>query len=269
VGIFPKKNCDRRVIFSHDYDDYFRSMSPVKYFELIGQLRSRIPAKDQVYDNPCTFIDTAMDQVEKYVEIIRHMESPIYIPGDGIGLGSYVCRMLGKDYVSSEPNDIGREAVLCGLISNSNKFNLVDVRGCKSVFCANVVKYLDIDVFNMLCDEYNVAQWDEQPILYGKWFNGGDVRLWYNYYMESIMKDTKFKYETILINLSKKFNLVATDNLCRAALRKLKIDKNDKSPMLICTHPKIGIPSYCILSRGFNFDMVNGHTGQIKDFVTE
>lgn len=269
VGIFPLKESSRRIIYANDYDEYISQLSHVEYFELIVQFRNRVPAKDQTYDNPVTFVDTALDQIEKYIEVLRVMEEPIYIPGDGIGAGSYACKVLGKQYFSSEPNLIGKEARLCGLISSSNSFNLLDARGCKSVFLANVVKYLDQDVFTMLRSDNKVVQWDEQPILHGKWYNGGDVRLWFNYYTEPMIKETKLKYDRILLNLSKKFNLVASDNLCRAALRKLDIKKNNKSPLLISTHPKIGIPSYCILTRGFNFDAKNGHVGQIKDFVTE
>jgi hypothetical protein len=47
--------------------------------------------------SPVTFVDTSMSQIEKYMVILKDMNEPIYIPGDGIGTASYVCKMLGKN----------------------------------------------------------------------------------------------------------------------------------------------------------------------------
>lgn len=271
IGIFPEVGSSRRVIYNNDYDLYIAQLTPPEYLELVSKYRKYEPAKYQKFDDPRTFIDTALNQVEKYVAIMQDLEEPIYIPGDGLGIGSYVARMLKKKYFSSEPHKIGYEARKCGLITSDRPFMLLDCVGMKTVFLANIVQYLDSDIYKMLLDsKIKICLWDEMPDLsLGRWKNGGDVRLWYNYDGPLVLKESKIKYERILLNLSKRFNLIPVDNLCVATLAKLRIEKNSNSPLIVCTHPRRGSPSYCILTRSFNFDLKNGRTGQLKDICGE
>jgi len=272
VGIFPEldpsEESKRRVIYKNDYEDFIKSLSDVELFKLFGEFRQPITVINQQYDNASTFVQTVMEQIEKYVLILRDLEEPIYIPGDGLGAGSYVCKMLGKKYISCEPNAIGYESHLVGLITYRCSFNIQDAKTCNTVFLGNVANFLSKEE-RLSLKEMRVCIWDEQPPDIKGWFNGGDVRLWYNYEVVPLMPEMKFKFPQLIRNLSKKYNLIPEDNISAAVLEKLKIKSNPNRKLIITGRPKLGVPSYCIFTRSFSYDTKHGRRGQMKDMVSD
>jgi len=131
VGVFPVVVTSCRINYTGDYDDYIRSLTRNELFELYGKYRYSERNRNQDYSTPVSFITTAMEQIENYTVMFRKIKSlgySVYIPGDGIGLGSYISSMLGIKYFSSEPNDIGRESNIQGLISSRNSFSYEDAK---------------------------------------------------------------------------------------------------------------------------------------------
>jgi len=76
------------------------------------------------YDNPLDQgrmfrkrrFQVAMELLGEYKRSTEKRK-PLYIPGDGLGFFSLAARVLDLEYVSSEPGDCGRLAVLMGLIT--------------------------------------------------------------------------------------------------------------------------------------------------------
>jgi len=266
IGIFEKKVSELYVVkYKGDYSSYISSLSYKEYFLLLSSFRRSCPVSRQDYMSPVTFVDTSMSQIEKYMVILKDMNEPIYIPGDGIGTASYVCKMLGKKYLSSEPWSIGKEGVYCGLISKIGYFDLNDVALCSSVFLGNMAKYLsDADMYAL--SSYDVVQWDEQPILPGIWYNKGDVRLWSTIKSPLYLDERKVRYEDIVVHLSQKYCLVPMDNISNALLKKKKIVPDSKLPKLnIGGVVKRGFPSYNIYTRSYSNDLKHARSGQVKD----
>jgi len=268
IGIFPEKIVSKRVKYSGDYDEYIKSLTDVQLFQLYSKYRQPLSVRHQTYERATTFVQTMTEQIEKYILVLRDMEEPIYIPGDGIGTGSYVCRMLKKRYISCEMNSIGYESYLVGLITHFGVFRLEDAETCASVFLGNVVNYLSEDEMASISHK-KICIWDEQPKNIDGWVNGGDVRLWYNYSIIPVLPEMKFKYPVILSNLSNKYNLVPEDNICKAIMIKYKISPNARKKLLITSHPVVGKPSYCVFTRSFSYDVKHGRKGQMKDLCGE
>jgi len=179
------------------------------------------------YSNPCVFYPVAVAQINDYVEVMRHLPEPIYIPGDGLGAGSCAARYLGKKYYSSEPNDIGREAVWLGLITERKSYDESDVMRCKSVFFGNCVyEIFGTSVYENLCRLKKfvfVAVYDEQTlsqlehgvmeltrgaIAFKRWqerqfFSGHNHKAWYsrdmNIHNEYKYKEYYRRYENMSI----------------------------------------------------------------------
>jgi len=252
-------------LYCGDYDDYIHSITDVMYMRHLSENRQWLAVKHQDYDSPTTFVITAMDQVEKYICAIKPLPEPVYIPGDGIGIGSYVCKMLGKKYVSSEPYSIGREAILVGLITSGRFYREEDALVCKSVFFGNLSAFVSPNYKN-LCN-IKICLWDEQPDLRDiEWYNGGDSRLWYSYPVVPVVPEMKIKYVRALINLGKKFNIIPVDNITKAIYKKYKIKSNDKCKELkVGAYPRSGENMYCFTTRAFTYDIKHGRRGQMKD----
>lgn len=162
IGLFPAIQTDYRVYsYAGDYDEYIKSLSYEEYFLLLKSLgREDAPMKDN-YEDPATFIGTACGNFADYFHIIKDLPDPIYIPGDGVGIASYICYLHKKRYFSSEPNGVGREAVKLGLITEKEPFLLsrIEAHDCKSIFFGNNVRYIPglKDVFFSLVQQYVVA----------------------------------------------------------------------------------------------------------------
>lgn len=210
-----------------------------------------------------------MYQVDKYVSIIRSMPEPIYVPGDAFGVVSYVCRMLGKKCVSSEPEDIGIEARWLGLVDYKEGYKYERVLECKSVFLGNMVAYLSDLEYMQLSSHPYVVQWDEIPRTdKGTWYNLGDVRAWSTKPYYPIMQESKVIYERILVNLQQKYFIVPQDQLSQVMCKKLGIQTsiaNDKEKLHVVSRTILGEPSYNMFTRSFSYDLTNARPGHTKD----
>jgi len=145
-GLFPKVQDAYRVrSYKNDYDEFVKSLSFEEYLNFLRDHFEHIAPRRQVYSSAVYFYQTAMCQVAEYIEVLKDMIEPIYIPGDGIGIGSYVCSLLGKQYYSSEPSDMGREAVLMGVIKERAKYSKEKAYECASVFFGNCLYEIFLD----------------------------------------------------------------------------------------------------------------------------
>jgi len=136
VSFFPKKNQAyyKRYRYANDYDEYIASLSHEEVFNLYKKYSHEVKPAHDKFDNPTTFIGTAMGNFCEYVEVISALEDPIYIPGDGLGVGSYVAKVKGKKFFSSEPNEIGREAISNKLVTKRDYFKEEECLNYNSVF---------------------------------------------------------------------------------------------------------------------------------------
>jgi len=125
-------------------DEYIMSLTDDQYLQDLSKYSVDLPTRYEKYDTPLSFVRVAMSQLELYTEVLSTMKEPIYIPGDGLGLGSIVCRMLGKQYVSSEPNSIGDIAIKKKIITEKDSYQYKEE--CNSVFFGNVLLLLHSDV---------------------------------------------------------------------------------------------------------------------------
>jgi len=219
VGIFPVVGRRYKLMtVANDYEEYIKSMTYDQYLELLRNNSAHEPARNESYNNATTFYQTAMTQIGEYVKIIKDMNGKIYIPGDGIGIGSYVARMLGKDYYSSEPNNIGREAILMGVISAKEKYDHSKAKLCDSVFFGNCYSYcIDEKMYEELSDK-EVIIYDEQPPLFQSMYPKEHYKCWTNIpHSKEHMRD--FPGQIALTTYSKENDLVSMDKLSGVLIR--------------------------------------------------
>jgi hypothetical protein len=161
IGIFPKISVSPGILYTNDYQEFIASLTHEEYLILLSHYSQHKPSRHADYTSPVIFYQTAMTQITEYIKVLKDLEEPVYIPGDGIGIASYACSMLGKKYVSSEPSLIGREAFYNRLITYQEPFQEDRLQGCKTMFLGNVIKHIDQDL-----DKYRnrvvVAIYDEQ-----------------------------------------------------------------------------------------------------------
>jgi hypothetical protein len=149
IGLFPEvKKAYLRCRYAGDYDSYIKSLSYEEYFALLKSFGRREAPSRQDYTDAATFIGTACENYADYFDLIKDMPEPIYIPGDGVGMASYICRLLGKQYYSTEPNHIGKEARLVGLIQSDEPYrkDFMSILPFKSVFFGNMVRYIQLEI---------------------------------------------------------------------------------------------------------------------------
>jgi len=133
------------VSYQFDYNDYVLSQTKnfvlQRYMSWMRLNNYTLPIADQDYSNPLNFVDYFFRQLGQYIDIIQKNKSRrYYIVGDGPGTASAACIMLGVDYVSIEPNDIGKIARDIGIITSDE---LLEKRDDDIVFLANVGDYVD------------------------------------------------------------------------------------------------------------------------------
>lgn len=264
IRFFPKVPRRAHVVYGDDYNEYILSLDRYQLFDLYKKYRDDKSPLEQNYTLPTEFFGVAIDQYELYskvFDVIKGLDFTVYIPGDGIGIGSFICATKGIKYYSSEPSPIGYESVSIGLITSCSGYSRLDADRCDCVFLGNVANYLNDDFKGM-----RVFQVDENPKIDGKWFTLGDSRIWSNFYKDIIFKDMKIRYKKILINLSEKYSLVPQDQFSRTAVQFLDLKVNLALPKLnICVKVISHDNCYNIFTRGFSHDYSKGRPGQEKD----
>jgi len=179
-GFFPKVEDAYMDCWNvGDYESYLKSISFEEYLVHLRDFSSHIPARFGVYDSPLVFYQTAMCQISEYISVISKLEGKIYIPGDGLGLASYVCKLLKKDYFSCEPNEIGRDAIVMGLISSKEVFSEDHLKGCSVIFFGNCVYEIFSDVIelNKYRDKYKIVVYDEKGLALSRFQNSKLLRV--------------------------------------------------------------------------------------------
>jgi len=165
VGIFPEVLVDYKTCwYNGDYEEYISKLSVEEYFVMLRRYSAHVPARFGEYDDCRKFYQTAMCQVTDYIKCLEDLPSPVYVPGDGIGIGSYVLSTMNKVYYSCEPNDIGKEGHLMGLISSRKVFDPYDMLQYKSVFFGNcffeIAKTCKVDM------KYALSQYTGVVVIY-------------------------------------------------------------------------------------------------------
>jgi len=118
------------------------------YRNLLRLNSDDLPLWAQDYHTPFSFSKHFEHQLFEYVEVlakIKQREDYVYyFVGDGPGTGAIACEILRLNYVSMEPNGIGKIAREIGLISD---FTPNDVKNEeKAVLCLfNVVQYISLE----------------------------------------------------------------------------------------------------------------------------
>jgi hypothetical protein len=171
IGLFPKVEEAYKVrIYSNDYDAFLAQLTYVEYLSYLRDYSTHVPARWAQYDDPRKFYQTAMSQIQEYIDVLRDVAEPVYIPGDGLGIGSYVCMMMGKRYFSTEPNEIGRDARRMGIISSSDKYSVEVAKEYATVFFGNCVHeiYTDLSLLSELTKKTRVIVYDEQGLSLSK-----------------------------------------------------------------------------------------------------
>jgi len=107
-----------------------------------------LPLWAQDYHTPFSFSKHFEHQLFEYVEVlakIKQKEDYIYyFVGDGPGTGAIACEILHLNYVSMEPNGIGKIAREIGLISDFTPNDIKKEK--KAVLCLfNVVQYISLE----------------------------------------------------------------------------------------------------------------------------
>lgn len=130
-GTTPIKIKERDPLGVHGPPDgtEWRTM-PLQYFTEIPEGRRseiyithlRMASKnrmmDDIYEDELNHYRALEQRIAEMVSIIsKTTEEVLHFPGDGIGVGSLAASMLGRKYVSSEPNGIGELARRLGIIT--------------------------------------------------------------------------------------------------------------------------------------------------------
>lgn len=116
-----------------EYIDYVKELYPYErvvemYCNMMKEYSYTCPMWANDYTDPTSFSTYFQGQVAQYMDVIKNIQnkSRLVIYSDGPGTGSYAALLLGREYVSYEPNDIGRIAKQIGLIVEPEKENLDD-----------------------------------------------------------------------------------------------------------------------------------------------
>lgn len=214
VGVFKDDVRSAGMVYSGDYDSYIKSLSAAEYMMLL--FRKRTKAEPENFDDSRSFVDVGLSHVAIYTEIIKQVDETksIFLVGDGIGVGSYVCRLLNRTYGSSEPYDIGREARTIGLINCDEG----DVDKYDVVFLGNVVNYLSLEQFRKFSQRDNVIMWDERPLGIENFSSGGDYRLWWRGTHVFIPDSGRYKYLPYLRRKMNKSKFKGIDQVSQAII---------------------------------------------------
>jgi len=135
--------------YSNDYSDFLSSFNKMYlvecYLRWLRENNATLPIKDNDYSNPLNFVDYFFRQIGQYMDIIRHkLDRKYFIVGDGPGTASVACMLLGVNYFSYEPNDIGSKAREISLITSRQR---IDPDKDDIVFLANVGPYVDYNEY--------------------------------------------------------------------------------------------------------------------------
>jgi len=263
VGFFPKeKEAYRLRQYKGDYDIFLKSLTFERYLCYLRDYFDHIPARRQIYTSAVHFYQTAMCQISEYIEIIKDMDDPIYIPGDGVGIGSYVCRLLGKRYYSSEPSEMGSDAVIMGMITEKASYDQKRAKECVSVFFGNCVyeifpkevarwmelQYLKVEgVKVVICDDKGLIQsqcclsnHEEPEVIYDRieccrlkvtdsyeYYPGGSYKVWYSY---ERVRDFQYKYQAFYKHIKAGTVFVPIDVVAESIMSAIMydIDRKDK-----------------------------------------
>jgi len=142
----------------------------------------RIP--DQTYDNPLHYakiVRTRLREAEALVHafVLAYPRHMLMLPGDGLGIFSYICKKLKVRYVSSEPNAVGKIARGLTLIHNTHS-GLPPPTRMGVVLASHLMLYLDVTqypgpiiVFDERYDGLAQNDFNEVPCT--------DMRVWTKY----------------------------------------------------------------------------------------
>jgi len=205
-------------LYNDDYSDYIKTLTAEQYIDLLVKLR--LPSQPENFDDPRTFIDVGLSQVAVYTEIIKQIPvtEKIQIVGDGIGIASYVCRMMNRLYTSFEPNPIGDVAREISLITKQDD----DFDPACVVFFGNVINYLTESQISRILLLPKVVIWDEKPSYLIDVKNGGDFRLWYRGITVIIMDSGKYRYIPFLKSQMLKNEVYPLDVVSDAIITSLR-----------------------------------------------
>jgi hypothetical protein len=128
-----------------EYLEYVKEILPYdeiisRYIRYLKEYNVSIPLWDNRYLDPGSFAERFFSQVAIYVDIIKNMrtEGLLVIKSDGPGTASYAAYLLGREYISDEPGDIGRIARAIGLIKEGKENDAQDI-----FLYFNCIQYFD------------------------------------------------------------------------------------------------------------------------------
>jgi len=137
------------------------------YLEEFEHAKS-IPVLKQNYESHLDNYQVVKHRLPEIMSIVESIDEAktIYAPGDGIGVVSVSCILLGRKYVSSEPNQVGDRAYKLGIITErstaENFIPRVDKAGV--VILSNLSLYCDLTPY---IDNFQVVVLDEQVVYPG------------------------------------------------------------------------------------------------------
>lgn len=123
---FDKSTIDVEVEYGGDYYDYVNSTFELKdrvklYHNMLKMTIDIKPEWAKDYESPYEFNAFFEQQLFDYIEVLSKVEdkehSVFFFVGDGPGTGAIASIILGLEYMSMEPNGIGRIAKQIGIIT--------------------------------------------------------------------------------------------------------------------------------------------------------
>lgn len=152
LGLFIDTGANDRFVYDY-HDDYQDAVSTIydkdflykKYRYAMYVNAITVPLWANTYHDPMSFSVHFERQVQQYVDVFSKC-SPgrLNIVGDGPGTASLAAYVVGRQYVSSEPNGIGSIARDIGLIT-SNQLCCIEKNDILCLF--NVFSHVSVDLY--------------------------------------------------------------------------------------------------------------------------